>query len=279
MSTDEVARLCKALSLTDKEGPVRPLEVDLKEDGGEEVGFSSGEEDWLYWFSKNRLARVTSEQCSSTGWLYGSKFITLTLPWEYDWQRRDGNRFGETRSTPDGLGLGPPVSTEIPIPIQVVSGAHLEHVGIRDDVATIEKQKIVLAREDLPEPIPKKKAEIQSSKSKLVKGSVHGKESTQGPTKTLSSPSVENCDEVCLKQTSVRPASKAVLGLNVEEMELDAGLPTNNEKDRINETCLGNPVGPKTGKWKRWARDGVQNDFRPDEGSSPSLGCRSMDYD
>ena len=39
MSVDEVARLCKALSLIDKEGPLMPLQDDLKTDGVKWMGF------------------------------------------------------------------------------------------------------------------------------------------------------------------------------------------------------------------------------------------------
>ncbi|TXG72009.1 hypothetical protein EZV62_000588 [Acer yangbiense] len=39
MSADEVARLCKALSLKDSEGPLMPLKVELKKDGVKRMGF------------------------------------------------------------------------------------------------------------------------------------------------------------------------------------------------------------------------------------------------
>ena len=39
MSADKVARLCKALSLKEKEGPLMPLQVDLKTDGVKRMGF------------------------------------------------------------------------------------------------------------------------------------------------------------------------------------------------------------------------------------------------
>ncbi|TXG48491.1 hypothetical protein EZV62_024366 [Acer yangbiense] len=39
MSADEVASLCEALSLKDREGPLMPLQVDLKKDGEKRMGF------------------------------------------------------------------------------------------------------------------------------------------------------------------------------------------------------------------------------------------------
>ncbi|KAK3230806.1 hypothetical protein Dsin_002687 [Dipteronia sinensis] len=279
IGADEVARLCKALTLKDKEGSVLPLQIDLKRDGEKKMGFRLAGK-LLSNKSVNRKAFINLFPCIwRTVEGFDIEVITENTfsftfksasdrwhvlqggPWSFDRallvleepQRKEEARVGETRSTFDDPEVGPSANTGRPDSTHVVSSSgRTEWTEGRDDMVAVETGT---------------KVSIE------VRGLGDRARSTDGRTDRRMDPCVIR-KNLGIILNSDGLVNKAGLGLG-GEMEVDAGFHTRIEHTRSDTVGLGtNQCGTKTGKWKRWASDGVRNNYGLETGSTTKLGKR-----